>query len=578
MNENNLNNGQNQDNNNLQEQINSQNTVPNSNTSSSRKSSNKKTWIILVIVTLILIINIITYTIINKNNDSNKNKSDSDVEVDNEIKELNYTMSGNSLEDFDLSFLKIENSEKNKIYSPLSIKYALAMLEEGATGESKTQLSNVIGKYEAKKYINSNNMSFANAIFINNLYKKEIKEEYTNLLNQKYNAEVKFDSFASPNNVNSWISDKTLGLINNLFDDVSDEKLLLINALAIDMEWEEKFIYPESGIGVDYLHENFFWLDAFDVVANKFSKVSDDISGMSITASFNNYDIVKELGEDKIRETVKNEFLKYLKENPETSISNYVSTDTTGLDDNEIMEIYLDEYIKEINTNYKREDKTTDFSLYVDDNVKAFAKDLKEYNGTTLQYIGIMPTAKSLKDYVENVTSQDLNTIIGNLKGLKRENFKDGVITKIIGFIPKFNFEYNLDLMNDLKKLGINNVFELGKANLKNISDNSDLYINSALHKSKIEFTQDGIKAAAVTPDGGKGSGGGFDYLFDVPVEEIDLNFNKPYMFIIRDKNSGEVWFTGTVYNPLPFKEDKTALMHTIWSKLVGRNKRFNVK
>lgn len=572
MNENNLNNGQNQDNNNLQEQINSQNTVPNSNTSSSRKSSNKKTWIILVIVTLILIINIITYTIINKNNDSNKNKSDSDVEVDNEIKELNYTMSGNSLEDFDLSFLKIENSEKNKIYSPLSIKYALAMLEEGATGESKTQLSNVIGKYEAKKYINSNNMSFANAIFINNLYKKEIKEEYTNLLNQKYNAEVKFDSFASPNNVNSWISDKTLGLINNLFDDVSDEKLLLINALAIDMEWEEKFIYPESGIGVDYLHENFFWLDAFDVVANKFSKVSDDISGMSITASFNNYDIVKELGEDKIRETVKNEFLKYLKENPETSISNYVSTDTTGLDDNEIMEIYLDEYIKEINTNYKREDKTTDFSLYVDDNVKAFAKDLKEYNGTTLQYIGIMPTAKSLKDYVENVTAQDLNTIIGNLKGLKRENFKDGVVTKIIGFIPKFNFEYNLDLMNDLKKLGINNVFELGKANLKNISDNSDLYINSALHKSKIEFTQDGIKAAAVTPDGGKGSGGGFDYLFDVPVEEIDLNFNKPYMFIIRDKNSGEVWFTGTVYNPLPFKEDKTALMHTIWSKLVGRN------
>ena len=174
MNENNLNNGQNQDNNNLQEQINSQNTVPNSNTSSSRKSSNKKTWIILVIVTLILIINIITYTIINKNNDRNKNKSDSDVEIDNEIKELNYTMSGNSLEDFDLSFLKIENSEKNKIYSPLSIKYALAMLEEGATGESKTQLSNVIGKYEAKKYINSNNMSFANAIFINNLYKKEI--------------------------------------------------------------------------------------------------------------------------------------------------------------------------------------------------------------------------------------------------------------------------------------------------------------------------------------------------------------------------------------------------------------------
>ena len=50
---------------------------------------------------------------------------------------------------------------------------------------------------------------------------------------------------------------------------------------------------------------------------------------------------------------------------------------------------------------------------------------------------------------------------------------------------------------------------------------------------------------------GGFGSAaGGFDYLFDVPVVTIDLTFDKPYMYIIRDKDTGEVWFTGTVYNP----------------------------
>ena len=30
----------------------------------------------------------------------------------------------------------------------------------------------------------------------------------------------------------------------------------------------------------------------------------------------------------------------------------------------------------------------------------------------------------------------------------------------------------------------------------------------------------------------------------------IDLDFDKPYMYIIRDKSTGEVWFAGTVYEP----------------------------
>ena len=111
--------------------------------------------------------------------------------------------------------------------------------------------------------------------------------------------------------------------------------------------------------------------------------------------------------------------------------------------------------------------------------------------------------------------------------------------------------------MNDLKTLGIKNVFESGKANLKNITSD-DLYINKVSHKSNIEFTQDGIKAAAVTSAAGWGAGGIFNYYFDVPVEEIDLTFDKPYMFIIRDKKTEEVWFTGTVYNPLLYSEDNT--------------------
>ena len=52
------------------------------------------------------------------------------------------------------------------------------------------------------------------------------------------------------------------------------------------------------------------------------------------------------------------------------------------------------------------------------------------------------------------------------------------------------------------------------------------------------------------------GSGEPFDYKYDIPIEDIDLTFNKPYMFLIRDKKTQEVFFVGTVYNPLEWKNE----------------------
>ena len=46
----------------------------------------------------------------------------------------------------------------------------------------------------------------------------------------------------------------------------------------------------------------------------------------------------------------------------------------------------------------------------------------------------------------------------------------------------------------------------------------------------------------------GATTGPAFEHLFKVPVKDIDISFNKPYMYLIRDKATGEVWFAGTVY------------------------------
>lgn len=508
---------------------------------------NKKIIIITTIIVLLISISIILFVKFNK-----EKKYDDPIIKEKAV----YSIKSNSLEPFDLYFLQLENKKENKIYSPLSIKYALSMLAEGSEGESKKQILDIIYNYKTNKYENNKNISLANALFIKEIYKDKINNNYKTTLIDKYNAEVITDSFMSPVNINSWVNNKTLGLINNLFDDISEENLILINALAIDMEWEDKFIhaYPNVPVSVNYKHEKFSWFGPDEVTEKEFNDIEEKISGMEIIASANKYDIVNVLGKNKIRKTVKEELIKYLNENNLTIRNVYNEDNKT---DEELFELYLDNYIEEINSNYKKIDASTDFSFYTDENIKVFAKSLKEYNGKQLEYIGIMPLNKNLDEYVKNITAQDINNLLGQLKKIELNNFKDGVVTKITGFIPKFKFDYELDLMNDLKTLGIKNVFEIGKANLKNITSD-ELYINKISHKSNIEFTQDGIKAATITYAGGKGAGEIFNYYFEVPVEEIDLTFDKPYMFIIRDKKTQEVWFTGTVYNPLLYKEDNT--------------------
>mgnify|MGYP003456866542 CR=1 FL=1 len=71
----------------------------------------------------------------------------------------------------DLLFLKMENKKENKIYSPLSIKYALSMLKEGTNGESQKQIINYIHKLnkELKKLPYNYGAEFGYSIIENNL-------------------------------------------------------------------------------------------------------------------------------------------------------------------------------------------------------------------------------------------------------------------------------------------------------------------------------------------------------------------------------------------------------------------------
>ena len=528
-----------------------------------KKGGNKKKTIIIIciIVLLVIIAAVSIYFFVIRKSD-NKENNNNEVKHETEIINTNspYKLTSNGLEPFDLYFMQLENNGKNKVYSPLSIKYALAMLSEGANGATKEQIDNIIGEYSARKYNNSDNMSFANGLFIKDTYKDSIKSSYINTVASKYNADVIIDSFKNANTLNSWISDKTFNLITNITDEISDLDFILVNALAIDMEWVEK-IQSEHGIyTVKFPHESVdnenrmygfsvYGLDIADYHRLEFEGVDYEVKSVEIGAIANNYDIINILGEDNIRQTVREAFEKYKSENPGT-VYDYSIREITDFD------TWFDTYyIKELENNFGHVSSSTDFEFYIDDNTKVFAKDLKEYDGTTLQYIGIMPTNTSLDNFIENMEASDINTLINNLKPMELSSFKEDYITEISGYIPMFKMDYELDLISDLKTLGITSVFDKS-AQLSNITSDK-AYITDASHSANIEFSNDGIKAAAATIVGGAGdvTDPNFDYFFEIPIEKIDLTFDKPFMYLIRDKETGEIWFAGTVYEPIDMAE-----------------------
>ena len=226
------------------------------------KKNKKKVIIIISLIIILLLISIITLVIL-----KNKKKTN-DLDITNNASL--YKINDNALDAFDLYFLQSNNKNKNVIYSPLSIKYALSMLSDASTNQTHTEIANILGNFEAKKYDNSQNLSLANAMFIKDSYKKSIKDTYINLIKNNYNAQIIYDSFESANNINKWVKNKTLGLIDNLLDDTDGLDFLLINALAIDMEWknvlqpvsgkeffDQDHSYDGTDFSVSYAHEEY---------------------------------------------------------------------------------------------------------------------------------------------------------------------------------------------------------------------------------------------------------------------------------------------------------------------------------
>lgn len=152
-----------------------------------------------------------------------------------------------------------------------------------------------------------------------------------------------------------------------------------------------------------------------------------------------------------------------------------------------------------------------------------------DYISSQLSMLVIMPNAGTYFNYESQLSPTSLNEVINGLQN-----------TRIDLKFPKFDFDTSIPLAVGLKTLGMTDAFDPALSDFSKINPQAtDLHVQSAVHKAFIIVDEKGTEAGAFT---GIGTG-----ITSVPPTVL---IDQPFMFFIRDSETGSLLFFGRVLNP----------------------------
>lgn len=149
------------------------------------------------------------------------------------------------------------------------------------------------------------------------------------------------------------------------------------------------------------------------------------------------------------------------------------------------------------------------------------------YDGNKLAMAIIVPD--SLADFEASLTSDSLAAVLQSITEA------DVVLT-----LPKFTFSAALDLSSALGALGMTDAFG-PSADFSAMDGQRDLQITGVLHKGFISIDEAGTEAAAATA---------VIVGTSAEPERHTLTVDHPFLFVIRDRQTGAILFVGHVVDP----------------------------
>jgi serpin B len=153
------------------------------------------------------------------------------------------------------------------------------------------------------------------------------------------------------------------------------------------------------------------------------------------------------------------------------------------------------------------------------------------YVGEELAMVFLVPDAGRFAEVESLVGGGLLDEVVAGLEGVE-----------VRLAIPKFEFRFKSSVADLLKAMGMPAAFDPGAADFSGMSAAADLFISDVIHEAFIKVDEEGTEAAAATAV--------IMDLTSAPVEVIDLTIDRPFLFSLYDRETGEILFLGRVLNP----------------------------
>jgi serpin B len=113
-------------------------------------------------------------------------------------------------------------------------------------------------------------------------------------------------------------------------------------------------------------------------------------------------------------------------------------------------------------------------------------------------------------------------------------------------YLPRFGIDTRASLGDTLKALGMPLAFDAERADFSGMTTADRLHIGTVVHQANIDVDEKGTEAAAATAVGVDTGG----CTGPEPLKTRILRLNRPFMFLLRDVQTGAILFMGRVTDP----------------------------
>ncbi|MBT9164007.1 MAG: hypothetical protein DDT24_00934 [Chloroflexi bacterium] len=153
------------------------------------------------------------------------------------------------------------------------------------------------------------------------------------------------------------------------------------------------------------------------------------------------------------------------------------------------------------------------------------------YDGGELSMMILLPQAGDFRAFEEALDAQAVDEIIERLE--RRQ---------VALSMPRFEFDSRFSLRATLAAMGMPAAFSAEGADFSGMTGNRELFIHDVIHKAFVSVDEAGTEAAAATAV--------VVGIVAMPPEPVEVTVDRPFIFLIRDIETGTILFVGRVLNP----------------------------